>query len=208
MYCFKPSKLDCSHRMRSLQEGWLLRLEVSTLPTPFRKLVGVTTLDVVRSRAFLAEKCGLDVSKVNIPVVGGHAGETIMPILSQTSPEISLSPEDAEVMDKRIQNAGTEVVNAKNGAGSATLSMAFAAAEFCKVVVAGLNGGSAKGCCYVGNREGEVAYLACECEFGTNGVETVLPICGLSNYEEDRFTAVKKKLAGDIQAGIDFVANL
>jgi malate dehydrogenase len=33
-------------------------------------------------------------------------------------------------MTERIQDAGTEVVKAKAGAGSATLSMAYAAARF------------------------------------------------------------------------------
>ena len=48
-----------------------------------KKLLGVTTLDVVRANAFVAEAKGLDVKDVDVPVVGGHAGTTILPILSQ-----------------------------------------------------------------------------------------------------------------------------
>jgi malate/lactate dehydrogenase len=40
----------------------------------------------------------------------------------------------------RIQNGGTEVVNAKAGAGSATLSMAKAGAQFTSSLVKALNG--------------------------------------------------------------------
>jgi malate/lactate dehydrogenase len=56
-----------------------------------------------------------------VPVVGGHAGTTILPLLSQATPKVSFSEADAAAMTERIQNAGTEVVEAKAGAGSATL---------------------------------------------------------------------------------------
>lgn len=37
----------------------------------------------VRAKTFYAEKLGLDVSTVDVPVVGGHAGITILPLFSQ-----------------------------------------------------------------------------------------------------------------------------
>jgi malate dehydrogenase len=39
----------------------------------------------VRAKTFYAEKLGLDVSQVDVPVVGGHAGITILPLFSQVS---------------------------------------------------------------------------------------------------------------------------
>lgn len=45
--------------------------------------MGVTTLDVVRANTFVAEAKGLDTKDVDVPVIGGHAGETILPLLSQ-----------------------------------------------------------------------------------------------------------------------------
>jgi malate dehydrogenase len=45
--------------------------------------MGVTTLDVVRANTFVAEAKGLDMKDVDVPVVGGHAGATILPLLSQ-----------------------------------------------------------------------------------------------------------------------------
>lgn len=56
-------------------------------------------------------------------VVGGHAGDTILPLLSQTNPPFSFTDAELSALTTRIQNAGTEVVEAKAGAGSATLSM-------------------------------------------------------------------------------------
>lgn len=37
----------------------------------------------VRAKTFYAEKAGLDVDRVEVPVVGGHAGITILPLFSQ-----------------------------------------------------------------------------------------------------------------------------
>ena len=48
-----------------------------------KRLLGVTTLDVVRANTFVAAAKGLDLKEVDVPVVGGHAGVTILPLLSQ-----------------------------------------------------------------------------------------------------------------------------
>ena len=88
-----------------------------------RKLFGVTTLDVVRANTFVAEKKKLRLIDVDVPVIGGHAGITILPLLSKTKPTVEFTAEEIEELTVRIQNAGTEVVEAKAGAGSATLSM-------------------------------------------------------------------------------------
>ena len=37
----------------------------------------------VRANTFVAEAKGLDVHEVDVPVIGGHAGATILPLLSQ-----------------------------------------------------------------------------------------------------------------------------
>merc|ERR1712039_77246 len=48
-----------------------------------KKIVGVTTLDVVRANKFVSELTGSDPDNVQVPVVGGHAGVTILPLFSQ-----------------------------------------------------------------------------------------------------------------------------
>merc|ERR1712168_1621764 len=104
------------------------------------KIFGVTTLDVVRSNQFIGELKGIDPAAVNCPVVGGHAGVTIMPIISQCSPAVEFDPDTLTKLTARIQDAGTEVVKAKAGAGSATLSMAYAAARFTDSLIKGMSG--------------------------------------------------------------------
>lgn len=92
------------------------------------KLFGVTTLDIIRSNTFVAELKGKQPGEVEVPVIGGHSGVTILPLLSQV-PGVSFTEQEVADLTKRIQNAGTEVVEAKAGGGSATLSMGQAAAR-------------------------------------------------------------------------------
>ncbi|KAL6213170.1 hypothetical protein ACLB2K_012617 [Fragaria x ananassa] len=75
-----------------------------------KRLLGVTMLDVVRANTFVAEVLGLDPREVDVPVVGGHAGVTILPLLSQVKPPCSFTKEETEYLTDRIQNGGTEVV--------------------------------------------------------------------------------------------------
>lgn len=54
---------------------------------------------------------------MDVPVVGGHAGATILPLLSQTNPPPAggFTDEELRRLTDRIQNGGTEVVEAKVG---------------------------------------------------------------------------------------------
>ena len=69
----------------------------------------------VRARTFYAEKTGADVADVDVPVIGGHAGITILPLFSQATPYMSLSDDQIDALTKRTQDGGTEVVQAKAG---------------------------------------------------------------------------------------------
>ena len=98
-----------------------------------KKLFGVTTLDVVRAETFVQEYTGeKDPSKTNIPVIGGHSGETIVPLFSQAKPAVNIPADKLDALVNRVQFGGDEVVKAKDGAGSATLSMAYAGFRYGK----------------------------------------------------------------------------
>jgi malate/lactate dehydrogenase len=56
----------------------------------------------------------------------------------QTTPPVQMGEEEVASLTTRIQNAGTEVVEAKAGKGSATLSMAYAAARMAESCLLGL----------------------------------------------------------------------
>jgi malate dehydrogenase len=173
-----------------------------------RRVMGVTTLDVVRANTFVAEARGLATRDVDVPVIGGHAGETILPLLSRATPAVTFSDAELAALTTRIQNAGTEVVEAKAGAGSATLSMAYAAARFAESVLRGLNGeAGVVECVYVENAAvAGLPYFAGPCRLGPNGVEEILPLPALSAFEAAGVETMKPLLTKNIAAGVAFAA--
>jgi malate dehydrogenase len=168
-----------------------------------RRVFGVTTLDTVRANTFVAE--AKDYKHVSVPVIGGHSGITIVPIISQCSPPVSFPQDVREALTKRIQNAGTEVVEAKAGAGSATLSMAYAAAKFAESLIEGMSGQEKIECAYVKSEETEAEYLATPVVLGKNGVEKNLGIGKLLQYEANLLKDGMPELQANIKKGIDFI---
>lgn len=170
-----------------------------------KKIVGVTTLDVVRANKFVSEATGVPLEEIDVPVVGGHAGETILPLFSHVEACNKIPADKLNELDKRVQDAGTEVVNAKKGKGSATLSMAYAGARLGKAVLSGLSGEKGvQECAYVASSVSDLPYFASRVTFGLNGVEKVHPLGSLSAHEKERLTAVKKQLAGEIESGVQY----
>ncbi|GMI38598.1 hypothetical protein TrCOL_g12763 [Triparma columacea] len=164
------------------------------------KLCGVTYLDVCRANTFVGEAVGANVS---VNVVGGHSGTTIVPLLSQTPDVSSLSQSKIDALVERIRNGGDEVVSAKDGAGSATLSMAHAGFVFVENVVKALGGEEdvvmpaytecdvVKGC----------SFFAVPCRFGKSGVEEVMGLGKISEGEKGMIDDMSGTLASQIEKG-------
>ncbi len=169
------------------------------------RLFGVTTLDIIRSNTFVAALKGKKAEEIEVPVIGGHSGVTILPLLSQV-PGVSFTAEEVEALTKRIQNAGTEVVEAKAGGGSATLSMGQAAARLGLSLIRGLQGESnVIECSYVEGDGQYARFFAQPVRLGKNGIEERLAIGKLSDFEQqslDNMLAVLKK---DIELGEKFI---
>jgi malate dehydrogenase len=175
-----------------------------------KRLFGVTTLDVVRAHTFYAEKKGLDVGTVDVPVVGGHAGITILPLLSKATPTVSLTDEEVDALTKRTQDGGTEVVAAKAGKGSATLSMAYAGSLFGDACLRAMNGEKdVYQYTYVASSvQPGVSFFASKVLLGKSGAEKVFPLPdGLTPYEQAGVKAMIPELKSSIDKGIDFVKN-
>jgi malate dehydrogenase len=192
-----------------------------------KRLFGVTTLDVVRACQFAAEVAGDSASspKYKVPVIGGHSGVTILPLLSQCQPALPPSfmndPAKVAELTKRIQFAGDEVVKAKDGGGSATLSMAYAGFRFAESLIRAKWGGEqgvvemgyvllksdANGGAAAATLAGEADYFAVPIELGPNGVEKILPIGNLSAFEQEALRAAVPELKTNISKGIGFVEN-
>jgi hypothetical protein len=114
--------------------------------------------------------------------------------------------EEVAAMTKRIQNAGTEVVEAKAGGGSATLSMGQAACRFGLSLIKGLQGeANVIECAYVEGNGEHATFFAQPVLLGKNGVETVLDYGKLSAFEQEAMDSMLATLKADIQLGVDFV---
>ncbi|GLT44218.1 hypothetical protein SLA2020_181290 [Shorea laevis] len=170
------------------------------------RLLGVTMLDVVRANTFVAEVVGVDPREVDVPVVGGHAGVTILPLLSQVKPPFSFTQQEIDYLTNRIQNGGTEVVEAKAGTGSATLSMAYAAVKFADACLRGLRGDAGiVECAFVASHVTELPFFASKVRLGRSGIEEVYPLGPLNEYERAGLEKAKKELAASIEKGVSFL---
>lgn len=176
-----------------------------------KKILGVTTLDVMRAKTFVAQlrpEDVKDVSECDVPVIGGHAGITIIPLLSQVTPKLTKPFEGEELiaLTTRIQNAGTEVVDAKAGAGSATLSMALAAenmATSCLKAMAGEK--NIIECAYVSsNLIPELSFFASKVKLGVHGVDEILELGAMTKFEQKMVQDAIPELKASIDKGVDF----
>merc|ERR1711948_64706 len=98
-----------------------------------------------------------------------------VPLLSQAEPKVSFSEEERDALTHRIMFGGDEVVKAKAGGGSATLSMAYTGADFADRVMAGLAGESGvKECTFVEtDKVAGATFFSLPVTLGKEGVETI-----------------------------------
>ena len=185
-----------------------------------KRLFGVTSLDLVRASTFVAEVTGRpqDADKFHVPVVGGHSGTTIVPLVSRTQPAAQLDQAQIEQLTHRIQFGGDEVIQAKNNTGSATLSMAFAGARFANAVLAAAQGATSDLPEYsyidltadeAGGRAiqdvvGHVPFFSVPITLGPNGVEKIHALGELSSYERQLVSQAVEGLQGNIAKGVSF----
>eukprot|EP00501_MAST-03F_sp_TOSAG23-6_P001088 GSMAST32.ASY1.ANO1.1131.1 assembled CDS len=120
---------------------------------------------------------GVDVNTLDIPVIGGHAGASILPVLSQANPPVKdkLNQQQIEALTDRIQNGGTEVVQAKAGAEKGIIACAY--------------------------------WFATQIELGQNGLERNCGIGELDDYEQTLLVKAIAELKPSIVEGKEFIAN-
>ncbi|KAJ1963189.1 hypothetical protein GGI12_002204 [Dipsacomyces acuminosporus] len=186
-----------------------------------KRLFGVTTLDVVRASRFVRDiRPDIDSTSLRVPVVGGHSGNTIVPLISLASTKVELSAKETEELTHRIQFGGDEVVKAKDGAGSATLSMAYAGARFADSIIRALNGESVVEPTFIplaadaeGAKEiralgaGDLEFFAVPVELGREGTKRIVPLGNVTEFEGSAIKVAADALATNIATGVNFVKN-
>ncbi|KIJ27697.1 hypothetical protein M422DRAFT_190684, partial [Sphaerobolus stellatus SS14] len=175
------------------------------------RLFGITTLDVVRASRFLSSIAGTDPAQTPVTVVGGHSGVTIVPLLSQSSAgtAVEQGSEAWKALVHRIQYGGDEVVQAKDGAGSATLSMAYAAAKFTNLLLRALKGEAGivtptfvKSPLFASQG---IEFFSSAVELGPNGVKKIHDLDNITAQEQELVNAALPELKKNIEKGFAFV---
>ncbi|XP_052072751.1 malate dehydrogenase, mitochondrial-like [Mytilus californianus] len=170
-----------------------------------RRLFGITSLNLTRAKAFVAEAVGCNVAKLVVPVVGGNSGITIVPLISQTIPPVDLSQESRKKIIHKLQTADTEILETKAGTGSATLSMAHAASKFTLSLLAAIDGEEGQvESAYVKSDETTAAYLSTPLLLGDEGIVKNLGLSNLDEFETELVKAAIPELTRNIQKGIDY----
>jgi len=121
---------------------------------------------------------------------------------------VTFSDEEITSLTKRIQNAGTEVVEAKAGGGSATLSMGQAAARFGLSLLRAMQGESnVVECAYVEGKGEHTRFFAQPVLLGKNGIAELLDVGKLSAFEQQSLESMLDILRKDIELGEQFINN-
>ncbi|CCE87281.1 Piso0_005828 [Millerozyma farinosa CBS 7064] len=188
-----------------------------------KKLFGVTTLDIVRANTFLAQLFPSEAKPTdfNVRVVGGHSGETIVPLYSVGESKKfyeKLSAEKKKELIHRVQFGGDEVVQAKNGAGSATLSMAYAGYKLAEAIITAQSSSSVVECTFLnldssikGAAEAkklvkDLEYFSLPVKIGANGIEEVkYDILNEATEEKQLLDVAIDQLTKNIEKGVAFI---
>ena len=142
--------------------------------------------------------------------MGGHSGATIVPLLSQSG--YSLEGKDLDDYVYRVQFGGDEVVKAKDGAGSATLSMAMAGARFAESLLKAAQG--EKGVVeptFVDSplyKDRGIDFFASKVELGPNGVEKIHEVGKITPKEQEMLDVALKDLEKNIGKGMSCIPSL
>lgn len=129
-----------------------------------------------------------------------------MPLISQSG-HSDITGKKLDELVYRIQFGGDEVVKAKDGAGSATLSMAMAGARFAESLLKAAQGEKgvieptfvesplykSKGC----------DFFSSKVELGPEGVEKIHDVGKLTDYEQKLLDACVADLGKNIQKGVE-----
>ncbi len=62
---------------------------------------------------------------MTVPVIGGHAGTTIVPLLSQVQPKVSFTDAEVDALTQRIMFGGDEVVKVRPSSSAPFLPQFF-----------------------------------------------------------------------------------
>lgn len=180
-----------------------------------RKLFGVTTLDVHRTRTMVAEALDMNPFDVNVPVVGGRGGSTACALIAQTG--LRVTPEEVVRISREVQQYGSPFVGVASAAEERTLpsvqseevapvalSVAFAASDFIVSQLKAMRGdvGISEFTLVESSMFPETPFFSSRVELGREGVHRIHPMGKLTAYENELIEAALPEIAKDVAAGV------
>ncbi|CAG9792089.1 unnamed protein product [Diatraea saccharalis] len=148
------------------------------------KICGITHVDTARCRTFVASVLKASPYYLQVPVIGGHSEETIVPLFSNIIPSsFCVDACKAEALTRVLRKASTEVLNHKAGKDSSVLCMAWSIAEFADRMVTALCGYESVVNCYSANPHFGTRFFSGPTIVGPRGIIRVCGNMPMSNFE-------------------------
>ncbi|KAG0673269.1 hypothetical protein C6P40_002875 [Pichia californica] len=188
-----------------------------------KKVFGITTLDTLRLEEFLKLTLKESITTKylinDVITIGGHSGDSIVPIINSWIKNFKKGESDEEYLKliQRVQFGGDEVVKAKDGKGSATLSMATAAYRFINNLIDAIKKNiKVKEVAFVKIDDlncvnipdyvtKHLEYFSLPIIIGKDGVELVQFPSKLNLHEVKMIKNAVEKVKVDVTKGFDFV---
>jgi len=77
------------------------------------RFFGVCQIDQMRAERFYAEAIGQEPRKTYVPVVGGYADNTTVPLFSKARPNVPLTEEETRTLIQLVRDAGKRVIQVR-----------------------------------------------------------------------------------------------
>lgn len=172
---------------------------------PFR-VFGITHIDTARTRAFTGNALQVNPRHINVPVIGGHSDETIIPLFSNISPDYyQVDKCQADMLTRLVRKAGTEVLLHKQGTETATLAMAWSIHEFVDGLTDAIRGTDVVLNCFTANPHYGTRFFAGPTTVGKQGIVETCGNLKLSDYEQHMLTVATPAINRDVTIGEDYV---
>lgn len=171
-----------------------------------KRLSGSCSVNTMRASSFLAQQVGGDPRKIQVPIIGGHSKDSIVPLISQSRPTFKLDAEEQLQVVKRIQNGADEVIQAKKGQGGAQLMVGYSVGKFCDSLVRSLQGEkNVIDVAYVPADVNELPFFTCLFELDREGVRRFLKLPDMMAHEKELLCKAKASIAEDIRRAESFL---
>lgn len=173
------------------------------------KLFGITHIDTARSRAFAGNALHVNPRYLNVPVIGGHSNETIIPLFSNLTPTYySVNSCQADMLTRLVRKAGTEVLLQKQGNESSTLAMAWSIHEFVDGLIDAMCGSEVVLNCYTANPHFGTKFFSGPTNIGCYGIIQTCCDFPMSDYECYMLNTATPAINRDVAMGEDYISYI